>query len=154
VLDASRAERIERSVTVARPAEELYAVWRDLEKLPRFMRRIESVEVLSPTLSRWRAKAPVKAEWEAEIINEVPNRLIGWKTSGHPRYASAGSVHFTPAPGGRGTEVRVVLEFEPPGPIGKLASKVFPDRPDATLREDLRNFKRLMETGELPRSTP
>jgi uncharacterized membrane protein len=146
VLDASHAERIERTVTIARSAEELYAVWRDLESLPQFMKRIDSVEVMSPTRSRWRSKG---VEWEAEIINDIPNRLIAWKATGHPNAANAGSVHFAPSPSGRSTEVRVVLEFEHPrGSLGTLTGKAVEGTLQAAVRDDLRRFKRLMESDE------
>jgi uncharacterized membrane protein len=151
VLDAAHAMRVERSVTISKAPEELYAFWRDLENLPRIMRHLESVTVLSPARSHWRAKGPAgqHVEWDAEIINDIPNELIAWKSVDEASVPNAGSVRFVRAPGGRGTEVHVELEYEPPaGRIGAVAAKLFGESPDIQVREDLRRFKQMMETGE------
>lgn len=153
VLDASRAVRIERAVTIhgKRPGE-LFAFWRDFENLPRIMEHLESVQVLDDRHSRWRVKAPAgrHVEWDAEINNEVPGELIAWKSAPDARVPNAGSVHFREVPGGRGTEVRVVLEYEPPaGKLGVAVARLFGEEPGVQVREDLRRFKQLVETGEL-----
>ena len=147
VLDASRAVKVERSIMIDRPASELYAFWRDLENLPLVLRFLESVEAVSDTRSRWRAKAPrgVNAEWEAEIINDIPNRLIAWKSTEGAPVAHAGSVHFTPT-AGRGTSVRVVLEIDPDTDGGSVGRSLLLDAPEH-VRDDLRAFKRRMEAG-------
>jgi len=151
VLDAAKAIKIERTVTVGRPADELYRFWRSFENLPRVMDHLESVTVLDDKRSHWKAKAPAgtSVEWDAEIHNEVPNQLIAWRSVNEASVPNAGSVHFRPAPGGRGTEVKVVLEYEPPaGKLGSLVAKLFGEEPDVQVREDLRRFKMMMETGE------
>ena len=153
VLDASKAVRVERSVTIARSPEQLYAFWRDFRNLPRVMQHLEDVTLLDGDRSRWRAKAPAgqSVEWEAEIINEVPNELIAWRSVAEATVPNAGSVHFTPAPGGRGTVLRVIIEYEPPaGLVGSTIARFVHEEPDAQVREDLRRFKRMMETGETP----
>jgi len=132
---------------------ELYRFWRSFELLPSFMDHLVSVEQLDQCRSHWVAKAPAgrTVEWNAEIINEIPGELIGWRTLDGSEVVSAGSVRFKPALGGRGTEVRVRLQYDPPG--GKLGSTIawmFGEEPSQTIREDLRRFKRLMETGEIP----
>ena len=111
VVDARKAERVVEAVTVNRPADELYAMWK--------------------------GKLPLSGEGPTTMVNDVPNRLYAWKTAGDTQQAFAASVHFTPAPGDRGTEVRAVLEYE--GQAPPVAR---------TLREELRAFKRLAETGE------
>ena len=153
VLDASTAIKIERAVTIygKQPAE-LFAFWRDFGNLPRIMEHLESVEVLDDRRSRWRVKAPAgrHVEWEAEIHHEVPGELIAWKSAADARVPNAGSVHFRDVPGGRGTEVRVVLEYEPPaGKLGAAVARLFGEEPGIQVREDLRRFKQLVETGEL-----
>ena len=153
VLDASAARRVDRVVTVqGKTPAELYAFWRDFENLPRIMKHLESVEVLDDRRSRWTVKAPAgrTVEWEAEIHNEVPGELIAWRSLHDADVRNAGSVHFRAAPGDRGTEVRVVLEYAPPaGKLGAAVAKLFGEEPDAQVREDLRRFKQLMEAGEL-----
>ena len=155
VLDASKAIKVERSVTIDLPAAELYRFWRNFENLPRIMAHLESVTVLDDRRSHWKAKAPAgqSVEWDAEIIREEPNRLIGWRSVHEATVPNAGSVHFDEAVGGRGTTVRVVLEYQPPaGRLGRLVAKLFGEEPDVQVREDLRRFKSMMEAGEIPNS--
>ena len=152
VLDASQARKVEDAVTVSRPRAELYRFWRDLENLPRVMRHLESVTVLNAERSRWKAKAPAGAavEWDAVIINEIENELIAWKSVDEADVRNAGSVHFRDAAGGRGTELRVVLEYDPPaGRLGAAVATLLGEEPNVQVREDLRRFKQLVETGEI-----
>jgi uncharacterized membrane protein len=120
-LGGSAGVIVDESVTINQPIELLYRFWRNLENLPRFMRHLESVERITDTLSRWRAGGPggTTVEWNAEIINEVPNQVIGWRSIEGSDVVSAGSVHFADAGPGRGTRVRVRLQYSPPG--GKSA---------------------------------
>lgn len=146
---------VDESVTINRPIEELYRFWRNLENLPRFMRHLESVERITDTLSRWRAKGPVgtTVEWNAEIINEVANQVIGWKSIEDSDVVSAGSVNFDEAGRGRGTRVRVHLQYSPPGGrAGAALAKLFGRDAATEIREDLRRFKQLVETGEIARN--
>lgn len=151
-VDARRAIKVERSVTVARPADELYALWRDFERLPRFMRHLVDVRNEDATHSHWVARLDggKTVEWDSEIVNDIPGQLIAWKTVGDPDVAHAGSVHFTAAPGDRGTIVRVVLDYEPPA-AGMIASiaRLFGHAPSQLVAEELRRFKRLAETGDV-----
>ena len=144
--------RVEKAVTINAPVEQVYAFWRNFENLPRFMHNLESVEVHDSKRSRWVAKGPAgtKVDWEAEIINEIPNELIGWRSTEGSRVDNAGSVHFTDVGYGRGTEVKVVLRYDPPaGVVGAAVSKILGEDPAANVREDLRRLKMLIETGEL-----
>jgi uncharacterized membrane protein len=154
-VNARKAVKVERAVTIDRPREELFAFWRNFENLPRFMEHLVSVRVDSPMRSHWKAKAPAgrTVEWDAEIVNEVPNEIIAWKSVGEPDVSNAGAVNFADAPGGRGTIVRVTLDWEPPaGKLGAVLSHFFSEEPDHQIREDLRKFKQLMETGAITTS--
>lgn len=153
VIPHGQGIKIEQSITIDKPASELYTFWRSFENLPRFMAHLESVTVLDDKRSHWVARAPFgkTVEWDAEIINEVENELIAWRSVENADIANAGSVRFTPVPGGRGTEVRVVLEYNPPaGKLGAAVAKLFGEEPDYQVRDDLRHFKSLMEAGEIP----
>jgi uncharacterized membrane protein len=144
--------KVEKSVTIDRPAHELYAFWRDFENLPRFMEHLESVTVIDPMRSHWIAKAPVgqRVEWDAEIHNEIPDRLIAWRSLPGSEIPNAGSVHFGHAPDGA-TEVRVVLSYEPPaGRVGDAVARLFGEAPSQQVADDLRRFKQVMEAGEVP----
>jgi uncharacterized membrane protein len=150
-----RSIRVQKSITVNRPPEELYRFWRNFENLPCFMRHLESVQVTGETRSHWRAKAPIgmRVEWDAEIINDRPNELIAWRSREGADVDHAGSVHFKPAPGGRGTEVRVEMQYIPPGGVmGATIAKLFGEAPEQQLQEDLRRFKQMTEAGEVVRS--
>jgi len=154
-VNARKAVKVERSVTIARSRHELYAFWRDFTNLPQFMEHLESVRVDSPMRSHWTAKAPAgsSVEWEAEIVNDVPDEIIAWKSVGNADVANAGAVNFSDAPGDRGTIVKVTLDYEPPGgKVGAFIARLFGEDPDRQVREDLRKFKQLMETGAVTTS--
>ncbi|HEY0141739.1 MAG TPA: SRPBCC family protein [Thermoanaerobaculia bacterium] len=144
--------RVEKSVTINAAPEAVYAFWRNFANLPRFMHNLEAVEVHDSLRSKWVAKGPAGSAlaWEAEIINEVPNELIGWRSIEGSQVDNAGSVHFTPAAGGRGTEVKVVLRYDPPaGKMGAMISRMLGEDPAINVQEDLRRLKMLLETGEI-----
>lgn len=143
---------VERLATVNRPADELFAYWRDFENLPRFMNHLESVTVLENGRSHWVAKAPVgeAVEWLAEITEEVPGAIIAWRSLPNVDVQNEGRVEFRAAPGDRGTEVLVTVAYRPPwGIVGSMFAKLFGDEPSQQIEEDLRRFKQLMEAGEI-----
>src|SRR4029453_12018489 len=141
---------VEESVVINRPVEELYRFWRNLENLPRFMRHLESVEGITDTLSRWRALGPAGTvvEWTAEIINEVANKVIGWRSIEGSEVISAGSVNFE-ANAPAQTRVRLRLQYSPPGgKVGVVFARLMGRDAATEIREDLQRFKQLVEAGE------
>jgi uncharacterized membrane protein len=143
---------VKKAITVGRPVEEVYRYWRDFENLPRFMRHLESVQTTGDGRSRWRAKAPAgkTVEWDAEIVDDQPNRRIAWRSLEGAEVDNAGEVRFEPAPAGRGTEVYVALRYDPPaGPVGALVAKLFGEEPGQQVEGDLRRFKQVLETGSV-----
>jgi uncharacterized membrane protein len=151
-LRGPRGVNVLESITINRPIEELYRFWRNLENLPQFMRHLESVEKVTDTISHWRAKGPAGSvvEWDAEINNEVPNQVIGWRSLEGSDVASAGSVNFDSA-AGRGTRVTVHLQYSPPGgKVGAAVARLFGRDAATEIREDLRRFKQLVEASEVP----
>jgi uncharacterized membrane protein len=152
-LAGRRGIRVEVAMTINRPAEELYAFWRDFENLPAFMPHLASVRTLDHRRSRWVARAPAgrTVEWDAEIINEVPNKLIAWRTLDGADLISAGSVHFRTAGPDHGTSVSIHMQYKPPaGRLGAAVAWILGDEPSQVIREDLRRFKHLLEAGEAP----
>ena len=150
-----RAIRVTKAITINRSPEEVYQFWHDFQNLPRFMEHLESVHVIDEKRSHWVAKAPAgtKVEWDAETIDDRPNELIAWRSLPGADVDNSGSVRFRPAPGGRGTEVRVEMQYEPPGGvIGSTIAKLFGEEPGQQVQEDLRRFKQVMETGEIVHS--
>lgn len=151
-VPACRGLRVDRSVTVNRPAEELFRFWRHFENLPKVMQHLKSVTVQGPR-SHWVARGPMgrSVEWDAEIINERSNELIAWRSLAGSDVDTAGSVRFTPAPGGRGTVVRVNLKYDPPaGKLGAAVAFLFGEDPHEQIDADLRRFQAVMESGEAP----
>ena len=149
----SGAIRVEKAITVNRLPEELYRFWHDFHNLPRFMAHLKSVQATWEKRSHWVVTAPagMTVEWDAEIINDQPNERIAWRSLEGADVENAGNVQFEPTHGGRGTEVRVTLDYSPPGGmIGAAITKLFGESPDQKIQEDLRRFKRIMETGETP----
>jgi len=152
-----RGITIETAMTINRPAEELYSFWRDFINLPKIMSHLESVTVQAGDgrRSHWVAKAPMVAggrvEWDAELTADEPNRRIAWQSVGGNTVDTAGEVRFEKAPGDRGTEVHVRMVYVPPaGKLGHLVTSLLGKNPKRLVREDLRNFQRFMEVGEIP----
>jgi uncharacterized membrane protein len=154
---ARRGVHAIQAVTINRPVEQLYGFWRDFTNLPRIMSHLESVRVLDGDgrrRSHWVAKAQgmggaARFEWDAEITREEPNRLIAWRSLPGSEVANQGEVRFEPAPGDRGTEVHVTIDYVPPaGRLGHWIARMLGQNPKRVVREDVRNFKRLMEIGE------
>jgi uncharacterized membrane protein len=144
--------QVKKSIIINRPPEELYAFWRELRNLPRFINQLESVEETGGNRSHWVAKAPAgtTVEWEAEITEEQDGKLIAWRSIEGADVDNYGSVSFELAPGGRGTIVRVEMEYTPPGgALGAAVAKLFGDEPGQQAQEALRCLKQVMETGEV-----
>lgn len=154
---AQHGVKIEESVTILRAREDLYRYWHEFTNLPHIMRHLESVRHNGDGTWHWVACGPMgyKAEWNAEVITERENELISWRSVGESEVDTAGSVHFTPAPGDRGTEVKVVLKYDPPGGrLGIALARLLGESPSTQIRDDLRRFKQIMETGTVAMSTP
>ena len=152
--DQAGPRHVRESVTVRAAPDEVYRFWHDLQNLPRFMAHLESVQVMNGR-SHWKATAPAgrTIEWDAEVVEDRPNELIAWRTLPDAAVSNAGSVRFVPAPGDRGTEVRVEMRFEPPGgALGAVAAALTGEHPRQQVRDDLRRFKQVVETGTVMRS--
>ena len=144
--------KLKKSIIIDRSAEELYRFWRNFENLPRFMDILESVDVRDDHHSRWTILAPggFHLSWDAEITVDRENEMIGWQSLKGANIDTAGYVRFEQAGGGRGTLVRVALQYNPPaGKLGAALASIFGKRPGAHIEEALRRFKQLMETGEI-----
>jgi uncharacterized membrane protein len=148
-LRRAHAESLVFAITINKPTREVYAFFRKLENLPRFMDYLESVEQRGAVQSHWVAKLPLRGtvEWDAEIVEERSGELIAWQTVEGSKFAHSGQVTFASAPGGTGTEVRVAMKIGLPGvaPSAGLANLL--TRPQ--IKGDLRRLKQVMETGEV-----
>jgi uncharacterized membrane protein len=149
---AQRGYKLERTLLINRPADELYRFWRNLENLPRIMHHLESVTMTSDRSSHWKAKGPLgtSVEWDAEIHNEREGEMIAWRSIEGSQVDTAGSIHFEPALGGRGTIMRVSMKYDPPlGKVGATIASILGEGLEHQLDNDLRDFKQLMEAGEI-----
>ena len=164
-VDALAARRMSRAskapaplvfaVTINKPPSEVHAFFRKLENLPRFMEHLESVRSTGDRRSHWTANGPAgrSVEWDAEVIAVTPNELIEWRSVEGSDMHNSGVARFTPAPGLRGTEVHLEMEYDSPGgKLGETVAKLLGEDPVQQVKDDLRRFKQVLETGEIVRS--
>jgi uncharacterized membrane protein len=143
---------VRQTITINAAPAELYGFWKNVENLPLFMEHLESVSKVNERVSHWVAKAPAGAcvEWDAEIIDDQPERRLGWRTLPDSQVTHEGMVSFEPAIGGRGTVVRVEMLYVPPaGKVGVWIARLFGEEPALQVGDDLRRLKQLLETGEV-----
>lgn len=140
------------SCIVNREPEEVYTFWRNFENFPRFMRHVESVQHLGDGRYHWVVKGPagMTVEWDAMTVADDPGTVITWRSLEDADVDNAGAVRFERAPGGRGTIVKVNIEYKPVGGVlGSTIAKLFGEEPEQQLDDDLRRFKQVMEVGEV-----
>ena len=140
--------RVDADIAIARPPAQVYSFWRNLENLPRFMRHVKRVVTAGPNRSHWVADcmAGQSVEWDAEIVNDQPPSLIGWRSLPGSTVDTAGSVQFKPTEGGYGTKVHVELQYLPPaGKLGAAFAKLMGNDPANHIKEDLRRLKHELE---------
>jgi uncharacterized membrane protein len=152
-VSTEQANKIRRSIEINRPPNELYRFWRQLENLPRIMSHLESVQVISDRLSHWVVKTMAglpTIEWQAEIINDVENERIGWRSLHDADVDHAGSVEFEPIDGdGRRTRLTVTMQYAPiAGRLGAAVARLIGEDPDLKIAQDLQRFKESMEAGK------
>lgn len=149
------AMRLTGTTTISRQPEDVYDFWRHWENLPTFMAHLDEVRTTGGSRSHWKASAPFgrSVEWDAEVTEDVPGQRIGWRSVGSADVENSGVVRFVPAPGGRGTEVHVELEYSmPAGKLGEAVARYFGEDPHQQIDDDLRRLKQVIETGEVVRS--
>jgi uncharacterized membrane protein len=145
---------VTRAITIRRAPGDVYAFFRNLENLPRFMEHLESVRYVNG-FSVWRAKGPagITIEWQSEIVQDRPGEELSWRSLPGTLVPNAGTVRFKPAPRDRGTELIVELKYDPPaGALGAAMAKLFGEEPSWQIASDLRRLKQVLETGEVVQS--
>ena len=151
-VDGTKTEAVNFRTTlkVNKPRMEVYAAWRNLGTLPRFMKHLKNVTEISKTKSHWEAKipegSPVSISWDAEIVKDEPGSLLAWKSTEDSKIYNAGKIEFHDALGGQGTELRVVIIYHPPaGNIGAGVAKLFNPMFKKLIRDDVNGFKQYIE---------
>lgn len=155
-LHGERGVHVREAIRLEAPIADVYRFWRRLDNLPQFMTHLDRVTDSGGGKSHWVAAGPagLAVEWDAEIINELENQVLAWRSLPDSEVVTAGSVKFEAARRGRSTQVTVHLQYAPPaGKAGALIASLFGREPSQTIREDLRHFKQLLEAGEVPRAT-
>lgn len=150
-VDADGRQWVRTSALIKGEPRDLYGIWRNTETAPLWQEQITSVTRISETISHWVMQtATGQVEWDSEIMTDEPGKRIAWRSIGGDS-ENAGEVVFEAAPAGRGTYVTVLQKFR----MGKLASAwetVLGRNPKQAVIENLRHFKALAETGEIPRT--
>lgn len=144
--------QVRRAITIEKAAEELYRLWRDVELAPRYMRHIHEVHATGERTSHWIGELPggTRIEWDFEITEDIPNRLVAWQITGKALTGTAGQIAFIPVPHRKATEVRVAMDFPPVvGMPGTIVGTLFAHGPEQEVYANLRRFKQLAETGEI-----
>jgi uncharacterized membrane protein len=142
------AATVEESVIINRPPSEIYNFWRDFTNLPRFMDNIESVTRLSDVRSHWVIKAPAgtSVAFYSVVTEDIPGRLIAWRSEEGASVPNRGRVEFIETSSGGGTNVRTSISYDPPaGAFGRLVAKLFQREPGVQARRDLDRLKQLLE---------
>ena len=146
---------VKATITVRRDRDECYAYWREFEHFPAFMAHVEEVSAGSGARSHWKARGPLgtKVEWDAQITDDTPGERISWRSVEGSKIENSGTVRFVTAPAEQGTEIHVELRYAPPaGAVGATLAKLFGEEPAISVKDDLRRFKQILETGEIARS--
>ena len=142
------------ALTVAAPRDEVYAFWRRLENLPRFMEHLREVRTEGDGRSHWTADVPgldATLEWDAETVADVEGERLAWRSVPDSDVENAGEVRFRDAPADRGTEVHVTIRYRPPaGAAGRALAKALGPVFRQMVKEDVRRFKHVIEAGEIP----
>lgn len=150
-VESGKATKIRRSIEVNRPPAELYRFWRSFENLPKVMSHLDSVQVINERLSHWTVRTMPggpSVEWDAEVINDIENERIGWRSLHDADVDNTGSVEFEPTGDGNRTRVTVTLQYAPPaGRLGAAVAKLLGEDPDHKIGQDLQRFKESMEAG-------
>jgi uncharacterized membrane protein len=144
-------QRIESSVEVEAPVQNVYDFWKTLENLPQFMKNIEEVRPTGPDTTHWVVKGPLgyRAEFDAKTTQNKPNEAIGWNSE-NGDVQTSGQVRFKElSPDSTRVEVQMNYWDPPSGTLGEVASRVT-SGPKAILEQDLRNFKDIMEGTATP----
>jgi uncharacterized membrane protein len=144
--------RAEANLMINQTPEECYRFWRNFENMPRFMSYVQSVRITGERRSHWVAKTPgdVRIEWDSEVMEDIPNQRIAWRSLPGSDVTHSGSVDFDRAPGNRGTIVRVQADYgNAAHALASAIAKLMGKDPEQIAYKDLRRFKQLIETGEI-----
>lgn len=141
------AVNIRTCFIVRAPRKLAYNSWRNLEKLPRFLKHIQKIKVVDEMHSRWILETPGRIpsiEWIAEIIDQEEGRELSWRSLPGSKIETAGKINFADTTGG--TEITVLITYRPPaGYIGSAVAGFINPTLKKIVEQDLYNFKKYIE---------
>ncbi|SMC47256.1 SRPBCC family protein [Pedobacter africanus] len=147
-----QAINITEDIVVNAPKEKVYAFWRELSNLPKFMKHLKSVEEVSDEVSLWTANTPgglIDLNWNAEITREDEGSYLGWQSLEGSMVDNAGKVEFRDTLNGTGTELHIEIDYFPPaGSVGRGITTLFNGIFERMIREDIQRFKTYAEESD------
>lgn len=152
--DLSGKNRIDVTVTIRRPVEQVFGFYRDFKNLPTFLGDVMAIEPTGPTTSRWTIKGPfgIQAHWTIKVTEELENKLIRYETVTSPITRTYWEIYFAPGPEPGETEVREVMK-SPGGKLVQAALALIGKYPAQEVAANLHRFKQVMETGKVTDTT-
>lgn len=145
-----------KSIIVARDRSDVYYYWRNLENLPNIMKHIHKVQKINDQQYHWEAMfSDKKFKWNAQITEEIPDQKISWQSLESADISNSGTVEFYDAPDNNGTEIKVTINYLPSETeSGKIIASFLNPILKSAVKNDLKEFKRKIETGEIPVTKP
>jgi uncharacterized membrane protein len=144
------AQRVQESIEVQAPVEDVFRYWSNFENFPTFMSNVEEVRMTGQDTSHWQVKGPLgkSVQFDAKTTEMDPNRGIGWNTV-DGEVMTSGEARFEEVAPGR-TRIEVVMNYSDPpgGAVGEAVANVL-SNPERNVQQDLENFARIVERGEL-----
>ncbi len=144
------AQRVQESIEVQAPLEDVFSYWSNFENFSNFMSNVEEVRMTGEDTSHWSVKGPLgkSVRFDAKTTQMDPERGIGWNTVGG-EVMTSGEARFEEVAPGR-TRIEVTMNYSDPpgGKLGEAVANVL-SNPERNLREDLQNFAKIVERGEL-----
>ncbi len=141
---------MQESVEVQAPAEDVFHYWSNFENFPSFMSNVDEVRMTGGDTSHWKVKGPLgkSVQFDAKTTEMDPGRGIGWNTI-EGDVMTSGEARFEEVAPGR-TRIDVTMNYSDPpgGAVGEAVANVL-SSPERNLREDLQNFAKIVERGEL-----
>ena len=151
---AMRKDKTRYCVTLYKKnKDELYSYWKNFSNFSNFMKDIESVTPLPNKLSLWKVKLEngIETEWMAETTIDVPGREISWRSTADSEIKTSGTVWFAESTNQLGSVVGLSMDFHVPGgKLTDLVTKFIGEDPKSLSIVNLKRFKALVETGEVP----
>ncbi len=149
VGETRSAIRLQKTINIHAPVEDVYRLWSSPENFARFMAHVKEVRRSEDGHYHWTVAGPagVSVTWDSEVTENIPNQVLAWKTMPWSAVRNAGIVRFERNPDS-GTRLHILMSYNPPGgALGHVLASIFGHDPKAVLDQDLARMKSLLEVG-------